>query len=618
MTYSRGLLLFWMIILSPVAIFGQTATGATNIDRSPGYISILRSPASNDSKYELIADAVNHIQHKHPNNLTTELVDRNHNLVTTQLIRTTLSNKAVGQTIYYTGYLLDQSRSLVTIKISDGQISGMISDVRGNYYLHTSIKGRIIVVGTEHHKTNHQWTCHTSPDDLNKRKSGQTAFKSTNTDTLNIYFVCDYELYELFGFSHTALTSYVYEMFHQVQAIYASEQIPIRIEGIDIWEVPDPYSDVTTGDALLSFRDHLGEDYPGHFAHLLSGSSALSGGKAFINGLCDRSKSFGYSNIDGAVSSGGQYSWDVHVVAHELGHNIGSPHTHDCAWGPDGTDAIDSCGEPDPSCANAPIPSAGGTIMSYCHSTNAGVNFSLGFGQEPGDLLRSKLIECNPGSGESCAEAIALTEDGSYNSGALVSGSGAHHTQSTHARWFRYDAISHGWLTVSSCNQGVDTRLFIYDGSCDLLNQLASSDDDCLSGSGFNYASTITDLYIEGGTSVFIEWDDRWSNDGFSFSITFDVEDICSNGIQDGDESGVDCGGGCTPCMIACEDDDPLPSTVVDSTTYITSSAITYSGAVTLGALLEISSGIDITVHSGFEVKTGSSLEVSIQECIDE
>lgn len=84
------------------------------------------------------------------------------------------------------------------------------------------------------------------------------------------------------------------------------------------------------------------------------------------------------------------YSWTTTVVTHELGHNIGSKHTHWCGW-PGG--AIDNCEDTEGDCAPGPPPTNGGTIMSYCHLKSYGINFSKGFGPLPGNLIREKVSQ---------------------------------------------------------------------------------------------------------------------------------------------------------------------------------------------------------------------------------
>src|SRR6185436_3196377 len=78
------------------------------------------------------------------------------------------------------------------------------------------------------------------------------------------------------------------------------------------------------------------------------------------------------------------------------GHLLGSQHTHDCVWNGNNT-RIDSCGDYAgySSCGGLvqPIrlPQGGGTIMSYCHLTGVGINFSLGFGPQPKQVMINNL-----------------------------------------------------------------------------------------------------------------------------------------------------------------------------------------------------------------------------------
>lgn len=87
------------------------------------------------------------------------------------------------------------------------------------------------------------------------------------------------------------------------------------------------------------------------------------------------------------------YTWDVSVAAHEIGHNFGSPHTHKCYYRP----PIDTCvtltaplgGIADACLSGTPVPNAG-TIMSYCHLTNGTSSVELRFHpREVGNMRRA-------------------------------------------------------------------------------------------------------------------------------------------------------------------------------------------------------------------------------------
>ena len=81
------------------------------------------------------------------------------------------------------------------------------------------------------------------------------------------------------------------------------------------------------------------------------------------------------------------------AMTHEMGHSLGSPHTHACAWNGNST-AIDGCG---PSAGysegcDAPLPTNGGTIMSYCHLVpSVKIDFLNGFGPQPAALIRNTV-----------------------------------------------------------------------------------------------------------------------------------------------------------------------------------------------------------------------------------
>ena len=104
-------------------------------------------------------------------------------------------------------------------------------------------------------------------------------------------------------------------------------------------------------------------------AHYFTGEGG--GGIAYVGTVCDKEWALGVSGIHGRwqgdhTKSGS--NWDLLVTAHELGHNLGSPHTHN--YSP----PIDQCYDPVKKQVDSCV-GVEGTLMGYCHlCPNLGVN----------------------------------------------------------------------------------------------------------------------------------------------------------------------------------------------------------------------------------------------------
>ncbi|PKK82522.1 MAG: hypothetical protein CVT49_13290 [candidate division Zixibacteria bacterium HGW-Zixibacteria-1] len=191
------------------------------------------------------------------------------------------------------------------------------------------------------------------------------------TDTIagpyvcDVAFDCDEAFVNLFS-DVTAAQNYAVQLLGAISNIYLRDcHIKLMLSFLRLWPAGGEPFDPND---LAGFRDYwMTHEDPGpyHIIHMLSGQRNMDyGGVGYRSGTC---WGWAYSiggYINGSfplpVEMSSAYNWDVNVVAHEMGHNFGSPHTHDREWF---YIPIDSCAEGYRS---------RGTIMSYCHTTLGG------------------------------------------------------------------------------------------------------------------------------------------------------------------------------------------------------------------------------------------------------
>jgi len=228
----------------------------------------------------------------------------------------------------------------------------------------------------------------TNLEDLHKLANA--ASSSYKVDKcVRVYLELEYQLVTEKGGASGAI-NFMTGLWNVVALLYQNENITTNISQIFTWPTPDSYSTGTSLAALQSFRSNR-PSFNGDLAHLVSRGAPTGGGIAYVNSLCTSYK-YAYSYIYSNYSNFPTYSWSVNVLTHEMGHNLGSRHTHACVWNGNNT-AIDGCGPVagypgNPGgCATAALPTQGqGTIMSYCHLLS---NVRIGFSYV---LVRNRAI----------------------------------------------------------------------------------------------------------------------------------------------------------------------------------------------------------------------------------
>ncbi|MFK7982769.1 MAG: T9SS type A sorting domain-containing protein [Saprospiraceae bacterium] len=151
------------------------------------------------------------------------------------------------------------------------------------------------------------------------------------------------------------------------------------------------------------------------------------------------------------------------------------------------------------------------------------------------NLLVLFVILINPfiffAQNSTCATAMVIVE-GSYEVDSFLD-DGAVFQGATAAVWYRFEPITDGVFTVSSCEGGGDTRLvimFLDDcANVDNLQIINSAEDNCADGKGGTTASSLA-VAAKAGFSYVIYWDNGQSNDSFTWNLTFESVGNSSEG----------------------------------------------------------------------------------------
>ena len=257
--------------------------------------------------------------------------------------------------------------------------------------------------------------------------SSNSSSISTNPDCIELAIEIDQYTRNTF-FSNTAASTWAHAIIAGVSQVYFGEiNVHINVVNTIIWNTTDPYASIINdaGTMLTALRNHWTANNGSisrDIVHLLTKrSNTGTGGIAYVDVLCNYSWGYAFSSDLNSNTSfsfpNPSYTWNLFVVAHEIGHNVGSSHTHWCGWAPEPAlgfsgGPIDNCVSVEGSCPDNPTPQVG-TIMSYCHTTSSGalIDFHpvvISQALNPGVNGASCLTAC-PFYG--CTDSTALNYD---------------------------------------------------------------------------------------------------------------------------------------------------------------------------------------------------------------
>lgn len=306
--------------------------------------------------------------------------------------------------LYYRGIIKGDQNSLVAFSFFNDELYGVISaEGIGNIVVAKIRKqnntSNYLVYSDAELKINHNFNCHTRDNTETTTTTADRSNSALSQRCVTIYFEVDNDLYQDNNSNSTTTTNWMTAVFNNVQTIYSNDGITTAIKAIYIWTTADPYDGIGTSssDYLFKFNE-VRPVFDGDLGQLVGRDDGGLGGVAVgINGICTQDN-FSYSDLSIDYNTVPVFSWTIEVITHELGHLMGSPHTHACVWNGNNT-AIDGCGPTanssyaEGSCDTGPVPSNSvkGTIMSYCHLLNVGINFSNGFGPQPAARILGKV-----------------------------------------------------------------------------------------------------------------------------------------------------------------------------------------------------------------------------------
>jgi hypothetical protein len=334
--------------------------------------------------------------------------------------------------LHYRGIVKGHEGSLAAISIFKNEVMGFYStETDGNTVLGRlggdNATDRHVLYAEKDLKINAEFSCDVRDQGellpasiLQKPQDAQASAAAANC--VRLYLEANYDLFLNKG-TVANTTSYITGMFNQSAAIFSNDGVSVSISEIFVWTTPSPYDGADSDDVLDQFRNTR-TSFNGDLAHLLTLNRNFGGIAYVLNAICSKSVAYAVSDIDPSYSTVPTYSWTVSVFTHEVGHNLGSPHTHACRWNGNNT-AIDGCAPTEGGCPNPGLPSGGGTIMSYCDNTSVGLNFLNGFGPQPRNLIvnRYNAATCLSACGGGQTN-YTVTLGASPSGGGTVSGGG--------------------------------------------------------------------------------------------------------------------------------------------------------------------------------------------------
>lgn len=338
--------------------------------------------------------------------------------------------------LYYRGEINNQRNTFAVFNFFEGSVNGIVSEPnKGNRVIgQLKNSNQYVVYSDANMNVSSTFVCTADEVEQLSEILPQNPLdieSDLTTNCVKKFYELTFDIYQA-NFSDVTITMDWLTSVHNVVAtLYTDAGIQIALSDVLIWQEEDPYVGENL-DKLIFFRENR-IAFNGDLAHLLD--LPVTGGVAYLDSLCTSFR-HGFSGLELFYEELPTYSWTILVIAHEMGHSLGSPHTHACFWNGDNT-AIDSCGSDagfSEGCDDGPTPFIGGTVMSYCHLTSVGINLALGFHPQVAAHM-ANTVDAKSCLGTDCIDSCMRT----------VAGITVDQTEDTTLTIMIEDVISDSW-----------------------------------------------------------------------------------------------------------------------------------------------------------------------------
>ncbi|CAM1364780.1 zinc-dependent metalloprotease [Tenacibaculum xiamenense] len=426
------------------------------------------------------------------------------------------------ESAHYRGIVKGNPKSLVAISFYEGKVSGLISidGAHGNLVIGPlSGSKKHILYKDEELSYLYEYSCKMKEEiakgyTFDEVSKDPTKVSRAAGKCVRVFIDICTDVVNNKGGAGPA-TNYIEALFNQVSVLYANDDISVKLSGTKAWTSNQPFNNNNL-DSYISYRNRNGLN--GDVGHMVNYSyqGGLAGG---IGTLCNSSRNYAVDGIQGSFQNVPTYSFDVFLISHELGHNVGSRHTHACVWNGNNT-AIDGCaGRTEGGCSLPGNPSGGGTIMSYCPNTSVGVNFNLGFGPQPRNVIRNYIANssclgtCDGGGGGDCGPGDAVSVTFTNNTDCTLEYSVSNSVQVTLSAGnstTRNTTVGTQWTVKTTSGQTKDNFTI----SCDTTTY--SSSGSCSNGGGGS-----CDGVPQYNSNVYYYPGDRVVYNGYLYELTY-------------------------------------------------------------------------------------------------